>query len=198
MKVTFHPVGALADAPPPTPAHATLPEWYRNLAAEIPGGHTVKACVPFMEAMTAGFVIPLPCDIVVRDDMVFPVDGHTPGQIGNRSGKVHKFVSPWLVRTEPGVSCLFKQPEQRDLPFRIFEGIVDTDTHPLAVNFPFVFEKPFSGIIPKGTPMVQVVPFRREAAEMGVGARAGQPATAMQPGDYRRRWWHRRAKPTNA
>jgi hypothetical protein len=41
---------------------------------------------------------------------------------------------------------------------------VDTDTYNGGINFPFVLNDPtFEGLIPAGTPMVQVIPFKRDS-----------------------------------
>jgi hypothetical protein len=40
--------------------------------------------------------------------------------------------------------------------------VVDTDKHPIVINFPFVINKDFSGIIPAGTPIIQAIPFKRD------------------------------------
>ena len=51
---------------------------------------------------------------------------------------------------------------QESSPIKVFEGIVDTDQQHI-MNFPFVYKDPeFEGIIPAGTPIVQVIPFKRE------------------------------------
>ena len=52
-----------------------------------------------------------------------------------------------------------------DSPFHSFSGIVDTDKHPVTINFPFVIKKDFNGTIHAGTPIIQIIPFRREAWE---------------------------------
>lgn len=51
---------------PPVPAKAYLPEWFRKLPAVDPqvesptnSGLTVKRCLPFPDAMTTGWVLPL-------------------------------------------------------------------------------------------------------------------------------------------
>lgn len=204
--------------PPPTPSSKTLPEWY----AKLPHGatfdaRTIKACVPFMDAMTAGFVIPCPTDIIVKNDpsdkskAVFLgleaiIESHRPEQVsGAPTPNPMKFTNPWLIKTEPGVSCLFKQPELRGLPFRVFEAIVDTDTYPNRVNFPFALADPkWRGIIHKGTPMVQVIPFRREASSFEIIESTPESEASViaasnliseeakgAGGSYRRRWWHK-------
>ena len=49
-----------------------------------------------------------------------------------------------------------------DLPFYTLGGVLDTDKWGEAGNHPFLLKKGFEGIIPKGTPIVQVIPFKRE------------------------------------
>ena len=55
--------------------------------------------------------------------------------------------------------------------FKVLDGVVDTDTYYNNINFPFIWTGG-SGefVIPKGTPLVQVIPFRRESSEFSVGA----------------------------
>jgi hypothetical protein len=50
------------------------------------------------------------------------------------------------------------------------EGVVDTDTYNAPVNFPFVLKNVnFEGLIPAGTPIAQVIPFKREEWKMQIG-----------------------------
>lgn len=75
-----------------------------------------------------------------------------------------KWLSPWGIQTPKGYSCLFIQPMHRDSVFTILPGIVDTDKYFAPVNFPFVINDPnFEGLIPKGTPIAQVIPFKRDS-----------------------------------
>ena len=54
--------------------------------------------------------------------------------------------------------------------FTILPGIVDTDQYTAPVNFPFVFNDPsFEGLIPKGTPIAQVIPIKRESWGIKIG-----------------------------
>jgi hypothetical protein len=48
--------------------------------------------------------------------------------------------------------------------FTVLEGFVDTDAYSAPVNFPFVLNDiDFEGLIPAGTPMVQVIPIKRDS-----------------------------------
>ena len=41
--------------------------------------------------------------------------------------------------------------------------MVDTDKYPIPVHFPFLLKKNFEGLIKQGTPIIQVIPFKRES-----------------------------------
>jgi hypothetical protein len=51
-----------------------------------------------------------------------------------------------------------------DLPFITISGIIDFDKsiHAPIGNIPFFIKKGFTGTIPAGTPMFQMIPFKRE------------------------------------
>lgn len=84
---------------------------------------------------------------------------------------VLKFENHLVIKTPRGYSCLFVAPMHRnDLPFTIVPGVVDTDRYKLPISFPFLLRETFTGMIPAGTPIVQVIPFRREAWKMKIGA----------------------------
>jgi hypothetical protein len=72
-------------------------------------------------------------------------------------------VPAWSIKTPNGYSSLFTHPINRiDLPFYTLGGIVDTDKWGEAGNHPFVFKNGWEGIIPKGTPYAQIIPFKRD------------------------------------
>jgi len=80
---------------------------------------------------------------------------------------VFKFMNPWYVKTPPGYSCLVTTPYHHNLPFVLYDGIVDTDSHPWCINLPFSLtkkielDKPI--IFEGGSPMAQIIPFKRES-----------------------------------
>lgn len=80
-------------------------------------------------------------------------------------GTSFSFVNPWTIRTPPGYSCLFTAPlNSEDSRIRLFSGIVNTDTYFNNVNFFFGFRKDIElpGLLKRGMPLVQVIPFKRE------------------------------------
>jgi hypothetical protein len=81
-----------------------------------------------------------------------------------------KWINHWAIRTPKGYSTMFVQPMHRESVFTILPGIVDTDEYYAPINFPMVINDPnFEGLIPKGTPIAQVIPFKRESWKMEIG-----------------------------
>jgi hypothetical protein len=106
-----------------------------------------------------------------------PIDFHPIEQAPNHPSRnghhvsYPKWINPWAIKTPPGYSTLFVQPFHRESVFTILPGIVDTDTYSNPVNFPFTLnDVEFEGLIPAGTPMAQVIPFKRESWEMSLGS----------------------------
>ena len=159
---------------------------------------TVKRCMPVFDAVTGGYVLYTYADVFVTQKPLVNEDGsdlgktvpwyewpsfgpiqfhpveQAPGHPDRKDlmdgGSYPKWINPWSIKTEPGYSVLFLQPMHRDAPFTILPGIVDTDTYTAPVNFPFVLNNwGFEGLIPAGTPMAQVIPFKRESWEMSFG-----------------------------
>ena len=73
---------------------------------------------------------------------------------------------PWMPELPKGYSCIITHPLNRDeLPFKTLTGIIDCDkfyTSEKQSNIPFLLKEDFSGMIKKGTPMYQIIPFKRE------------------------------------
>ena len=77
------------------------------------------------------------------------------------------FHPAWIPELPKGWSMLYITPFNRlDLPFQMLSGVVDNDAFTQSEegsNMPFYIKKSFSGIIPKGTPIVQMIPIKRES-----------------------------------
>lgn len=99
--------------------------------------------------------------------------GDSPLVQKNQKLPFHKILNPWIIKTPPGYSCLFLPPlNNTDDRFSIIPGIVDTDSFPNEINFPFVVNgdkyKTLETIIEIGTPYVQIIPFKREDWKMKI------------------------------
>jgi hypothetical protein len=153
---------------------------------------TIKKCVPVFDSITSGYIIFLPIDIFVNfennEQAYFWPTGYLSSNEsvtnpilihGNWQAKDHplsegdlgipKFMNPWSIQTPKGYSVLITQPKHRDLPFEILSAIVDTDKYCAPINFPFVLKDlDWQGIIPAGTPIAQIIPFKRNDWEMKI------------------------------
>ena len=71
------------------------------------------------------------------------------------------------METPEGYSLLVINPLNRfDLPFLTTNGIIDSDMYTISGLIPFFLKDNFVGLIPKGTPYAQVIPFKREDWKM--------------------------------
>jgi hypothetical protein len=171
-----------------TPAKNHIPDWYKkipkwanNKIYEIGKGFniTVKQCMPFLDSLTSGYMIVLPNDLYVKNNNGSPwiawnVADYAPNIRSEPSDlnlvpaghyPVEFTWQPAVANTVPvGYSILFTHPLNRhDLPFTTLSGIVDGGffMYPNG-SIPFFIKKGFEGIIPQGTPIVQLIPFRQE------------------------------------
>jgi hypothetical protein len=201
MRVVFRCDPALRDhLPPPVPARAALPGWLRTMPRAAPSEahgqdvRTVKQCPPFVDAMSYGFIIPLPCDITVKGGALSwdwdipllaselhpraPLSFHVPAQMEgtpfHRAGQVAvKFNSFWTIALEPGWSLFATHPVNRlDLPFRLLSGLVDADLFSdVGILFPALWTDPaFEGVLPRGTPVAQCFAVPRTTPELVIEA----------------------------
>ena len=92
-----------------------------------------------------------------------------PVQINGQRHQYIKFISPWVIKTPPGYSCLFMQPLAIDGEFfTLFPGIVDTDTYDDAINFPGYLTTTHNFKIEIGEPLMMVFPFKRDSWNMKI------------------------------
>ena len=178
----------------PKPSLVYIPKSYKELHSfnKTITEPSVKKCIPFLDALTTGYIIPFPTDIevfVTKDEMKFNihnsipknfhdlvgVDEHPINQVSkdimhpNRTvDGVFKFLNPWHIKTPVGYSCLFVTPFNHVLPFDLVSGVVDTDTYLLNIHFPFYWTHRLDErlVIKEGSPMAMVFPFKRESWKM--------------------------------
>jgi hypothetical protein len=188
----------LLKAAPPVPAAQATPRWYRETDSHfrkvtpfqvyppelrLRQNATVKACPGIRDHLSAGFILPLWADVAITFEdgnyrwespqPDFVIDKHDPEQYAQmpRPGfpMALKFMSPWFCRTPPGYSirllpCFY----HFDHLWSAMPGVVNTDSvHVTHVNV--LFEPPRGQIVlPQGTPLVHIIPFRRERHALGL------------------------------
>jgi hypothetical protein len=185
---------------------------------------TIKKCMPVFDTLTAGYILKIPEDITIYQSKTNEgdkdyathfawteggaVSSHDISQVegyphfGVHKNALPKFINPWIIKTPPGYSCLFTTPMHRGLPFTIMPGIVDTDTFEHPVNFPFQMnEKGFEGVLKAGTPMAQVIPFKRdefisEVYNYDYEYKEKHPDSMINTkefrGSYKKEFWHKK------
>jgi hypothetical protein len=178
--------------PPPIPSAQGVPDWLKSMPASAYSSislreeDTVKRCPPFIDAMTSGFLILLFCDLRVDDGGITwdneipaggalefprsPISFHDSSQVSGtplfEPGRfMIKFHNLWTVEAPEGYGVLFTHPFNRfDLPFTTLTGLVDCDLYSDNwVHFPAYWHNTgFRGVVPKGTPVAQCIPVKRE------------------------------------
>jgi hypothetical protein len=167
------------------PAKAVIPEWYKKatIKTDDPKYSGLKRCAPFLDAMSSGYVVKLAFDLHVENKEGQPFvtwDGsnneHPPIKWRDHVSEtvMDGFYSVeylWNMlatfKVPAGYNMLVTHPLNRyDLPFVTLSGIVEGDFAIAGLgNLPFYIKKDFSGIIPQGTPILQVIPFKNESWE---------------------------------
>ena len=171
------------------PQKISLPKWYKDmpgikqLGPGLQDDLTIKKCIPILDALTMGYYL------VTKEEYSFsydkelkeskfigpakimneePISRHPLTQINTVSlspeyiEEAFKWKNSWLIKTPPGYSCLFTHPlDGIEAPFKTLDGVVDTDNFFMPVLFPFLMKNSFEGVIPAGTPVVQIIPFKR-------------------------------------
>lgn len=160
----------------PVQAKNAIPEWFKNTPRSINNIGTSKVCMPFLDSFTYGYIQRLWCDIeffnggtrVEFDSEFDPVTvkslnpKHVPMFNGYAQVEL-QWNTQWEPITPEGYSTLYTHPlNQYDLPFMTFSGIIDTDKFNLSGPLRFVLKEGFEGIIKKGTPLYQMIPFKRD------------------------------------
>jgi hypothetical protein len=179
MKITFVPgTKEIEDIVMfPKPAKSFIPDWYKDIEA---GKDliNVKKCMPFLDSMSNGYIQTTWCDINIineADKLRIMFDSKVPLFKYREKSDMpiddffynieFSWQRPWSTILPKGYSALVVHPLNRiDLPFMTLSGIVDFDKsiHAQIGNIPFYIKKGFTGIIPAGTPMFQILPIKRE------------------------------------
>ena len=177
--------------PRPQSSKKYIPQWFKDMPIEVPtidglgSDMTAKKCIPFLDSLTSGYTHELPCDVYIscnteEDDPeinyrwsggIRPLStrredtrssNSMPHFPGYYKTEFH-WNTFWEPKTPTGYSTLYFHPANRfDLPFITHNAIIDTDKWPITGPVPFVIKKGFSGLIPAGTPIYQMIFIKRE------------------------------------
>jgi len=172
----------------PVSAKSEIPQWYKDGEStytvdgknQMPG---LKGCVPVLDALITGYLVKTSVDIYIvkNEDKTISINfdknlnGHDPvglrpkelgATIPRPAGHLSDhlvWASNWGWKTPKGYSMLVTHPLNRwDLPFTTMSAIVDSDKFHGPGNMPFFLKEDFEGLIPKGTPYLQLIPIKRK------------------------------------
>lgn len=167
------------------PIKSTIPQWYKDAPKWIEeqtvwNRSGLKQCVPFLDAFTTGYMIPLPVDVYVENTedgfKYFSWANSDYTVVHHRANKDHfppilpgfsemrvVWIIPMSIEIPKGYSALFTHPLNRfDLPFVTLSGVVD-EFKMYNGGIPFLIKEDFEGVIPAGTPIAQILPFKTES-----------------------------------
>lgn len=162
------------------------PDLKNNKYTDADSG-TIKTCPAITDIQDFGYMLYLPFDIyvdatnkdsliceippeIVKDNGVshylshhyhYQIDGF---KIGEEFHPQHIKINPIFgVSTPKGYSVWLTHPVNRtDLPFRAMDSLVDTDNYTAFWTVILFVKMGFKGVIEAGTPMLQVMPFKRD------------------------------------
>lgn len=167
----------------------------------------IKTCPAVFDYLSTGYIIPSWDNFVFRnlnneilvnwernclhekdDNKVFNthyIEHQVKGMVTTGEkilyGGFHKLLSPWFVKTPPGISLYITNPSQyRDKRFTTVDAVIHPDQQPISIqwffewNTPIVETEDFSlidtknQVIKRGTPLILIIPFRREKIKSNI------------------------------
>jgi hypothetical protein len=160
---------------------------------------TIKSCIPVKDYITSGYFIQAFTDVLITPEQTDDgleawwaksmqpktIDHHPHAQCPIKLGKGKnvyiKYNNPWTIKTPPGYSCMFYQPEYFfNENIKFFPGIVDTDKFDIPVNFPGIVLAKETFTLKAGTPIMAVFPFKRDDWVSKVGFKKLNTSSALR------------------
>jgi hypothetical protein len=215
--------------PKPTPASLHVPEWYAKserwtnvdspVIQNYGANQGLKLCVPFLDGMISGYMVETWTDIQVtplnetssrfnwlaKPDPIIERSPSLGERIPVPAGHISNhfaWVGQFGIKVPTGYSVLLTHPLNRhDLPFTTLSGIIDSDGSHAPGNIPFFLKANWEGIIPAGTPIAQILPFKRDNWVSELGDEKIQKEVIQQSFDtrrilngfYKKNFWHRKS-----
>jgi hypothetical protein len=167
----------------PQPAKSEIPKWFKDMPMLTEGmkkydrGGTVRRCPSFIEWLGQGYIVKMWSDVVLKNsedfwewrtpDNQFRWDKHPAEQYQqwlphDRVNVVYKCASPFKVVTPKGWSCYeFPLLFDHNPDWQVMAGINNSDTFHEWNSTIMLFGDKEEIFIPRGTPISQIVPFKR-------------------------------------
>jgi hypothetical protein len=134
-----------------------------------------KKCTPMLDMLSSGYIVPLWTDVQVTIENNLPLinwrtkknvfELHNGQEVEIPYGyhkTQFKYLNQWTPRLPKGYSALIIPcPGYPNTPFKSMHGIIDYDKSPHPLLPPVYLKNNFEGIVEKGTPMFQIIPFKR-------------------------------------
>jgi hypothetical protein len=185
----------------------------------------LKSCMPFLDALSSGYMLISVANIRItknensiveweyvekNKDGEWEVTNVDWNQISERKGDIGSTIprppgfaenhlvwtNHWGMRTPKGWSVLSTHPLNRtDLPYYSLSGIMDSDKFTLNGNMPFFIKEGWTGVIERGSPIVQLIPIKRSAWISKIKKLSkmdhffGHEARRVPYGYYRKNMW---------
>lgn len=184
------------ETPLPEPTSKYIPKWFSDMDLFFKDPSTdkdfldqagnkyptFKACPALLDIFTTGYVLKTPCDLTfyehegrieVKTEPGYenfcasrPEMPNFPVPHGHMTEHFHWWPN-WSVNLPDGYSAIYLSPiNQFHLPFTTVAGIIDNDKVHSSGLIPYFLKEGFTGVIPKGTAFLQIIPFKREDWEM--------------------------------
>ena len=177
--------------PKPFPASQAIPQWWKGASPYIKSPKNLdgkkiiienfesnasfKKCTPMLDMLSAGYIVPLWSDVQVRIENKLPLinwrvqknvfEIHEGQEVEIPDGYLKtqfKYLNQWVPKLPKGYSALIIAcPGYPNNPFRAMQAIIDYDKTTHALFPPMFLKEGFEGILEKGTPMFQIIPFKR-------------------------------------
>jgi hypothetical protein len=187
----------------------------------------LKSCNPFLDSIIAGYIQATSCAIdITKNDGEGPIEyryvelnendeyievenlniiserqgsiGHTVPRPHGHSKNHMVWSGHWGWETPRGYSMLVTHPmNQFQLPYTTASGFMESDRFTAGGNIPWYIKEGWIGVIPKGSPMYQIIPVKRDKWFGYVGKKfiskkslfMGQQARNVPYGFYRDKLW---------
>jgi hypothetical protein len=201
-----------------------MPNHHRQMNGDKRG--SAKKCVPFVDSFTSGYIYELPCDVTIiyngkdpgtqQDLLSYKWAGHlrplstrleefgTENLFPKFDGYYHTELhwnSFWEPKTPKGYSTMYHHPSNHfHLPFHTMTGIIDTDHWSVPGPVPFLIKEGFEGLIPAGTPIIQMTLIKREdwvseklEFDNNKRIRDNFSVRRFLTGGYKKQYWQRKS-----